>query len=257
MFFANIIDVIRKRSDNSLIIGGDFNCALTPRDKIGGAAVERKSNVISEITKLCDLFKLQDIWRCQHSDQVQVTWRDKALKVQCRLDYWLISKDLSHIALNTGIKNSTLSDHSPITLTLQSEGYAKRGPDFWKFNKSLLDDNTFVEQLHDIIPEFKKKHNYLADKGLYWDMIKMAVRGFCVQYSKRKNRKRRNREKELSDQIDALMKALVISRSKENITKLYNLRTELNKIAEYRAKGAIVRSRMRWHEQGEKIRNIS
>ena len=51
-FFANIIDVIRKRSDNSLIIGGDFNCALTPRDKIGGAAVERKSNVMSEITKL-------------------------------------------------------------------------------------------------------------------------------------------------------------------------------------------------------------
>ena len=129
MFFANIIDVIRKRSaDNSLIIGGDFNCALTPCDKIGGAAVERKSNVISEITKLCDSFKLQDIWRCQHSDQVQVTWRDKALKVQCRLDYWLISKDLSHIALNTGIKSSTLSDHSAITLTLQSEGYAKRGP---------------------------------------------------------------------------------------------------------------------------------
>ena len=118
MFFANFIDVIRKRSDNSLIIGGDFNCALISRDKIGGAAVERKSNVISEITKLCHLFKLQDIWRCQHSDQVQVTWRDKALKVQCRLDYWLISKDLSHIALNTGIKNSTLSDHSAITLTL-------------------------------------------------------------------------------------------------------------------------------------------
>ena len=126
MFFANIIDVIRKRSDNSLIIGGDFNCALRPREKIGGAAVERKTNVISEIT----------LWRCQHSDQVQVTWRDKALKVQCRLDYWLISKDLSRIALNTGIKNSTLSDHSAITLTLQSEGYAKRGPGFWKFNNS-------------------------------------------------------------------------------------------------------------------------
>ena len=48
------------------------------------------------------------------------------------------------------------------------------------------------------------------------------------------------------------MKALVINRSKENITKLYNLRTELNKIAEYRTKCAIIRSWMRWHEQGEK-----
>ena len=36
----------------------------------------------------------------------------------------------------------------------------------------------------------------------------MEMRGFCVQYSKRKNRERRNIEKDLSDQIDALTKAL-------------------------------------------------
>ena len=48
------------------------------------------------------------------------------------------------------------------------------------------------------------------------------------------------------------MKALATNRSKENITKLYRLRSELNKIIEYRTKGAIIRSRRRWHEQGEK-----
>ena len=72
---------------------------------------------------------------------------------------------------------------------------------------------------------------------------------------KEKNRKLRNREKELSEQIDALMEVLASNRSKENITKLYNLRTELNKIAEYRTNGAIIRSRIRWHEKGEKNTN--
>ena len=48
------------------------------------------------------------------------------------------------------------------------------------------------------------------------------------------------------------MKALATNRSKENITKLYRLRSELNKIVEYRTKGAIIRSRTRWHGQGEK-----
>ena len=48
------------------------------------------------------------------------------------------------------------------------------------------------------------------------------------------------------------MKTLSTNRSMENITKLYRLRSELNKIAEYRTKGAIIRSRTRWHEQGEK-----
>ena len=77
-FFSSILDVLRKRSELNIIISRDFNCALTPQDKLGGAAVGRKNNVISEINKLCDLLKLQDVWRYQHPDQAQFTWRDKA-----------------------------------------------------------------------------------------------------------------------------------------------------------------------------------
>jgi len=80
----------------------------------------------------------------------------------------------------------------------------------------------------------------------------MGIRGFCVQYTKRKNRDRRNTEKKLQAQIDHLMNLLKTERSKESILKLYRLRTELNATAEYRRKGAIIRSRTRWHEQGEK-----
>ena len=57
-FFLSILNVLRKRSEINIIIGGDFNCTLTPRDKLGGAVVERKNNVISEIIKLCDLLEL-------------------------------------------------------------------------------------------------------------------------------------------------------------------------------------------------------
>ena len=106
------------------------------------------------------------------------------------------------------MKSSTLTDHSAITLALQSKGCAQRGPGFWKFNNSLLDYLVFVEQLYNVIPAYKNKYNYLTNKGLYRDMLKMKMRGFCVQYSKRKNRERRNIEKDLSDQIDALTKAL-------------------------------------------------
>ena len=162
-----ILDVLRKRSEIDIILGGDCNCALTPKDKLGGAAVERKNNVISQITKLCGLLKLQDVWRYQHPDEVQFTWRDKAFKVQSRLDYWLVSKQLSPIVINTEIKSSTLTDHSVITLTLQSNGYSQRGPGFWKLNNSLLDDQDFVEQLHNMIAAYKNKYNYLTDKGLY------------------------------------------------------------------------------------------
>ena len=168
------------------------------------------------------------------------------------MDYWLVSKDLSSSLLSTTITSPTFSDHSAVSFVLQSKEYAKRGPGFWKINNSLLKDDNFTAELAAQIPEYKVKHKYLENKGLYWDMLKMEVRGFCVQYSKRKSKIRRSKERELQKQIDHLMNMLKTNRSKENITELYRLRVELNKIAEYKTKGAIVRSRIRWHEEGEK-----
>ena len=48
------------------------------------------------------------------------------------------------------------------------------------------------------------------------------------------------------------MTQLKTDRTKENISKLYRLRAEYKTIAEHRTKGAIIRSRIRWHENGEK-----
>ena len=164
------------------------------------------------------------------------------------------SRDLSSLVIKSDIIHATISDHSAITFNLQSKEYAKRGPGFWKFNNSLLKDDTFVQNLTEKIPKFKDKHSYLTDKGLlYWDIVlKMEIRGFCVQYSKRKNRDKRNEERDLQKQINTLMIALQTNRTKDNITRLHTLRARLNQIAEYRTMGAMVRSRVRWHEEGER-----
>jgi len=159
-------------------------------EKTGETSVERKKTVISEITNICTTYKLQDVWRLQHPNLSQYTWRNNSLKVQCRLDYWLVSKDLFELVTNSGITISTISDHSAITFTLQSKEYVQRGPGFWKINNSVLNDEKFVQDTR-----VKKKYVYLEDKGLYWDMLKMEVRGFCIQYTERKNRERRNTEK--------------------------------------------------------------
>ena len=48
------------------------------------------------------------------------------------------------------------------------------------------------------------------------------------------------------------MNVLKTNRSKEDITQLYHLPAEFKKITVYKTKGAIVRSRIRWHEEGER-----
>lgn len=67
-----------------------------------------------------------------------------------------------------------------------------------------------------------------------------------------KDRERRNTEKHLQQQIDHLINQLKTNRTKENMSKFYRLRAEYNAIAEYRTKGAIITSRIRCHENGEK-----
>ena len=48
------------------------------------------------------------------------------------------------------------SDHRLVNI-LYNMSHVQRGPSYWKFNESLLHDQTFAEQLNSFFEEFKKK----------------------------------------------------------------------------------------------------
>ena len=98
-FLSNLGGILQQYADLNLIIGRDFNCPITSADKAGGSSVLKKKKVIDEVNSLCQGFQLQDIWRSQHPNQIQYTWRNKSFKIQCRLDYWLVSRDLSSLVI--------------------------------------------------------------------------------------------------------------------------------------------------------------
>ena len=58
-------------------------------------------------------------------------------------------------------------------------------PGFWKINNSVLNDDKFLQDLSSKIPKFKRKYNYLEDRGLYWDMLKwrleVSVFNICTE----------------------------------------------------------------------------
>ena len=41
-FFSSLNGTLRQYADMQIVIGGDFNCALTPLEKTGETSVERK-----------------------------------------------------------------------------------------------------------------------------------------------------------------------------------------------------------------------
>ena len=86
-----------------------------------------------------------------------------------------------------------------------------------------------------------------------WDLIKMEIRGFTVKYSKNKAWKMRSTETLLQNQInDLYKKAEAEPNNKQIICEIQNTRLRLQKIMQYKTKGAILRSKVRWHESGER-----
>jgi len=62
-FFDKVKNKLSNYADENIIIGGDFNCALTELDEIGVKPVENKKRVRDKISQLLDLYSLQDVWR--------------------------------------------------------------------------------------------------------------------------------------------------------------------------------------------------
>ena len=123
-------------------------------------------------------------------DKQCYTWRTKSFKIQCRLDLFLVSQELIQLAKKCDIVYAPKSDHSAVSLVLQSNRLnQKRGPGFWKFSTALLKDEAYVTALKINIPIFMEKYKEVHDLGLKWDLIKMEIRGFTIKYSKRKAKK--------------------------------------------------------------------
>ena len=146
--------------------------------------------------------------------------------------------------------HSPFSDHSAIMLNIQSFDQRKKpGPGLLKFNASLLEDKEYVEKMRQNIPAFIEKHKDVLDPGLKWDVIKMEIRGFTMQYSKRRARLENDKENQLLIKLNELQERLCSSRNDPNLlNEYYTLEEVWNK----KIKGTILRSKARWYENGEK-----
>ena len=140
---------------------------------------QEKASVVKEIENLCESHNLRDIRRTLNPDLSRFTWRNKSLKVQCRLDFFLISDDLCNLTKKCEISLAPESDHSAVSIHIQSDILEqKKGPGFWKFNTTLLEDEVYIAALQENLPKFKEKYSDLTDSGLKWDLIKMEFYRF-------------------------------------------------------------------------------
>ena len=256
LFFGQIKDELDNSGiddDCRIIIGGDFNVILDPDlDGFGGKPKLKES--AKQIGNICLLCNLVDIWRVRNPEIKRFTWRQKTPIIQRRLDFWLVDNALQEEIEQADIVPSIKSDHSAILLSINGTEEQIHGPSFWKFNVSLLDDKDYVTLINSRYEVWVEEFKDINDPRLFWDLIKYKIRQGTISYSKCKARERKAKmadlEKKLKNfQVQCDQERM---RSLENVNKLEILRTEYDLQYEYIAQGAIIRSRARWYEQGQK-----
>ena len=253
-FFEQIKDELDKidfEDHCRLIIGGDFNVILNPDlDGFGGQPKLKES--VKQIEDICLLHDLVEIWRLRNPDTIRFTWSQKTPLIQRRLDFWLIDNVLQEEIDQVDIIPSIKSDHSAILLIINGIEEHLRGPSFWKFNASLLDDQDYVSQINNNFQVWVKEFRDIQDPRLFWDLLKYKIRQDTMSYSKRKAKERKAKLTILEEKIRICQILCDQDPSSENVNRLEILRTEYDLQYEYIAQGAIIRSRARWHEYGEK-----
>ena len=200
------------------------------------------------------MYELTDIWRQRNPNEEKFTWRNKSFKIQYRLDYFLIFRQLINLTNKCTITFAPETDHSTIFIHFKSEELKqKKGRDFWKFNQSLLHGKNYMSLLRVEPENFKQKYIDVEDFNLRWDLIKMEIKGFTVKYSKNKSRERKSTETIHQNRINDLFKrAEAEPNNKYLICEIQNIRPRLKRIMQYKTKGAILRSKVRWYEDGER-----
>ena len=127
------------------------------------------------------MFDLLDIQRTRHPNLNIYIYASKTLNVKLRLDYFLISESFLQHVKKIGSSASIAPDHKTIYIDLTQPQNIKRGPGFWKFNNSLLNDEEYIFRIQQLIPWLREKYFRLEDKNLVWELIKMFLREHELQ----------------------------------------------------------------------------
>jgi len=138
---------------------------------------------------------LVDLWRIRNPTEERFTWRQKSQLMQRRLDYWLISNDLQEDVESVETITAIKSDHSAIALSINGLDGNERGPSFWKFNSTLINDQEYSNLLRSEYKNWLEEFKEVNDKRVLWDLIKYKIRQRIIIYSKAKARKKKRKSK--------------------------------------------------------------
>lgn len=235
-----------------IILSGDFNeCPDEIEDRYPPRAA-RSSQGSDLISSLCSELSLTDAWRFFNPGIQDFTWSNRSLTLKSRIYLFLVSSSALQFVNEVKHVYAPLSDHNLIILKLGSIDPQSGIRGYWKFNNTLLSDDSFNESVKLLANEiFKIDINNGHKKK--WEYFKYKIRQLAIKRSKEIKKERYKSEHVLMNRLTQLMSKGNINPDEE--IELKAIQIQIDQIYTEMAKGAFIRSRAKWLEEGEKNTN--
>ena len=262
-FFESLFNNIIDYDNNDMIIAGDWNIALDPKLDSNHPSNIYKVKSRQVLSSFMNSNNVIDIFRILHGSARKYTWKRFNGTQRSRIDYFLISDNLTQIVQDSDIRLGYLSDHSIIRLCLKTDKTKRHRP-FWKFNNSLLRDIDFVKIIKQVIKEVKNQYAALVydreninlieddqltltiDDQLFLEILLLEIRGKCISYSSYKRKELNKKEEQLINELK------ILEQQEEDINLIEEKKRELFIIRQKKLDGMIIRSKAKWIQDGEK-----
>ena len=268
-FFADIDRRIDGLPQENIIIGGDFNFVID--FKVDSNYLSQNNpRARNAYVELAEKYSLVDIWRLSNPTKHAYTWKKNNPLRYGRLDMLFVSDNLIDNVSSVEITAGYRTDHDAVSLTLQNK-QLKRGPGLWKFNSSLLADESYCIQVKQTVLQVVEQYaipvyssaflketcnfksiDFTISIGLFYETLLMMIRGETVRFSKRKARRHREEETSLVVEINHLKSKADEEKSQYAVEKLDEAKKKLEQLRAPAIQGMIIRSRVAWYEDGEK-----
>ena len=252
IFLQKLKELSDDFSDKNLLIMGDFNCVLDPKmDVISGQPYNETE--VKQFNNFIDSSQLTDVWRTFYRNDSDFTWSRTNPFIARRLDYCLMTSQLLSSCVSCEHISMPNSDHKAIAIELKESTFL-RGPGYWRFNNSFLKNTDFVDKMNNLLDQYTS-NEVSANTSMIekWELCKVEIRNFCTEFGKVLACKKRNEESQLYAQMLSTEKQLINSPTNEILqNQLLQQKQKLELIQLNKAKGAQVRARMKWIEDGER-----